>query len=461
VSPWVLAVLVIGVNFVLWGGVGLLRFADELAARVRGRFRQWRGRGGRRRARHRAPSGRRSFSMHNADVGPGRRLTAADIAVLMAAHDEELVIEHSLAAISELVPAENVHVVSDYSTDRTVELARAAGVHVLQTATNVGKAGALQEGVTRFALAERFEAVLILDADTQLDPRYLEVALPLLDDPRVVAVAGCAQTRWHPGELSLLGAMIVAHRQRIYTLTQRLLKYGQTWRGLSATHIVPGFASIYRSRALEQIEVNAAGLVIEDFNMTFEVHAKKLGRVAFAPAACAYTQDPSNYRDYVKQTSRWALGLWQTLRRHRPRRGFFAAMLALLIAELLTSSVLFVLLPLVLLVLCAGELATSVGIDEAQPVADLVGDHLGLTAIALGVLLPDYLMTCAVAALEKRPRYLYLGLFFLAMRVTDAVIALRTLPRAWQERSSGQWVSPTRRAIVPEGTIVPENTMAA
>jgi hypothetical protein len=32
------------------------------------------------------------------------------------------------------------------------------------------------------------------------------------------------------------------------------------------------------------------------------------------------------------------------------------------------------------------------------------------------------------------------------MKITDAAIALFTLPRAWLDRSTGQWVSPTRRA---------------
>ncbi|GAB4080169.1 glycosyltransferase family 2 protein [Modestobacter muralis] len=428
-SGWVLAVLVIGVNSVLWGGVGLLRFVDERLARWRRRRR-------------------------GAVDPPAQRLTTSDVAVLMAAHDEELVIAHSLAAITELVPAGNVHVVSDFSGDATAELARVAGVQVLETATNVGKAGALQQGIDHFGLAGRFGAVLVLDADTQLDPAYFDVALPMFDDPRVAAVAGCAETRWNPAEVGFRGAVVVAHRQRVYTLTQRLLKYGQTWRGVNATHIVPGFASMYRAAVLEQIEVNPSGLVIEDFNMTFELHAKQLGRVAFSTRARAYTQDPSHYGDYVRQTSRWALGLWQTLRRHRPRRGVFALMLTVLIAELLTSSVLFVVLPLVVLLLGAVELAGAVGVDTAAQVADAVDDHVGLVPLLLAVVLPDYLLTCAVALVERRPRYLYLGLFFLAMRVTDAVIALRTLPRAWRTPSNGQWVSPTRRAMVPDGSRV-------
>jgi cellulose synthase/poly-beta-1,6-N-acetylglucosamine synthase-like glycosyltransferase len=430
VTTWLLVVLVVGVNFVFWGSAGLLRLCDELTV---GR---WAAR------RRQRPGG-----AHR--PRPPRRLTTDDVAILMAAHNEELVISDSLRAIAELVPVRNVHVVSDCSTDRTVELVQELGARVIQTEQNVGKAGALKTGIRHFRLAERFEAVLILDADTQLDPRYFQVVLPLLDDSRVGAVAGCAQTRWHPEELGHLGAMIVAHRQRIYTLTQRLLKYGQTWRGLSATHIIPGFASIYRSRVLEQVDIDPDGLVIEDFNMTFEVHAKRLGRIAFHPAACAYTQDPSRYLDYVRQTKRWALGLWQTLRRHRPRRGVFAVALAVLIAELLTSSLFFVLLPVALVALGVVEAAAAAGLDAAVPAAEAVQARAVLLVVALGVLLPDYTLTCLVALAERRPRYLYLGVFFVAMRMTDAAIALYTLPRAWRERSTGSWVSPTRRAIDP------------
>ena len=443
-TVWLLVVLVVGINFTLWGSVGFLRLCDESVSR-------WWSRTRGRRGEKRAPTlPHRPELLYTGSERRVRRLTTADVAVLMAAHNEELVIEHSLRAISELVPIENVHVVSDFSTDRTVELVRKAGAHVIETDVNVGKAGALQEGIAHFRLTERFEVVLILDADTQLDPKYFDAALPLFDDSRVVAVAGCTHTKWNPSELSAVGAVLVAHRQRIYTLTQHLLKYGQTWRSVNATHIVPGCASMYRSHALAQIDVNPSGLVIEDFNMTFEVYAKRLGRVAFSLEARAYTQDPSRYRDYVRQMSRWALGLWQTLRRHRPRRGLFSVMLAVLIAELITSSIFLILMPSALFVWGAAELSSMAGLGVGASVADAIDDHLDLLLIGLGVLLPDYVLTCYVALLDRRPRYLYLGLFFMAMRVTDAAVALYTLPRAWMERSNGQWVSPPRRAIEPE-----------
>ena len=58
-----------------------------------------------------------------------------------------------------------------------------------------------------------------------------------------------------------------------------------------------------------------------------------------------------------------------------------------------------------------------------------------------------------MAAVERQPRYLGYGLLFVFVRTIDAAIALYTLPRAWLEKSSGRWVSPTRRD--PAGTASP------
>jgi poly-beta-1,6-N-acetyl-D-glucosamine synthase len=61
---------------------------------------------------------------------------------------------------------------------------------------NRGKAGALAAGIERFALRERFEVVMLLDADTAPAPDYLQTGLPQFDDPDVVAVVGRAATVW-------------------------------------------------------------------------------------------------------------------------------------------------------------------------------------------------------------------------------------------------------------------------
>jgi poly-beta-1,6-N-acetyl-D-glucosamine synthase len=413
---WGLTILLLGANFALWGAIGLVRLTE---------------------------SGTRRSPPAAARDG---ELTVADVAVLIPAHNEALVIGESLRSIMALVPRQNVHVVSDGSTDATVQIARHAGARVIETKENVGKAGALQEAIERFGLVRRFALVMLLDADTRVQPGYFGAALPMFADPKVVAVAGCVRTALDR-KLSPSGNVLVGHRTRIYTVGQRALKFGQTYLRSNATPIVPGFASLYRTRVLPKIDMNPPGLVIEDFNMTFEVYQKRLGKVGFNLGAVAVTQDPDNFRDYVRQTKRWAVGLWQTVRRHPPRANLFTAMLALLLLELVTSSVLFALLPLVLLVLAVPELAG--GAASWPWFADVyaaVSAHVRLTTVLFGVVLPDYLLTCAVALIERRPRLLLLGVFFPLLRIVDAMIALYSVPVAWLSRSSGRWKSPARRA---------------
>lgn len=429
---WVLAVVVFGVNVTLWGLIGLLRLLDSsrgsLTARLPGPL------GGRRRERGKALAA-------EARVGVG------DVAVLIAAHNEQAVIADSLRAITELVPPESVHVVSDGSTDDTVAAARRCGVRVLSTRRNVGKAGALQEGIRRFGLVRRFRAVMLLDADTQVRPGYFDAALPLFDDPAIVAVAGCVTTSWRARGLSPVGKLVAFHRQRIYAVTQYVLKFGQTWRRANATHIVPGFASLYRTEVLPRIEVNPPGLVIEDFNMTFEVYQKRLGRVGFTPRAVAATQDPGTLRDYVRQCRRWSLGLWQTVRRHPPRANLFSAMLGLMLIELLSSSIMLVLLPLALLLVVVPEVA---GLASLPPVAAWhapMAAVVGPEALVFGLLVPDLVLTCLVALFQRQPRFLLFGCCFLPLRVLDSVVALWALVRAWMAGSTGRWRSPARSSI--------------
>ena len=432
---WFLALFVMGVNFAIWGMVGAIRFMETRAARL-----------ARRRTADGGPAGRADGD----GTGVARRrsaLSVSDVAVLMPAHNEAAVIQASLDAIMKLVPVSNIHVVSDGSTDDTPDIARRAGVHVYETPVNVGKAGALHAAIEHFELISRFEVVLLLDADTRVQPDYFTEALPLFDGPDVVAVAGCVRTA-RDRQLGLMGNILIGHRERIYSIGQRVLKFGQTYLRANATPIIPGFASMYRTEILPEIDVNPPGLVIEDFNMTFEVYQKRLGKVAFTLSAVAETQDPDRFRDYVRQTRRWAVGLWQTVRRHPPKMNLFTAMLSVLLIELITSSAIFVLLPLTLLVLSIPDLApASLGWLPFDDVHTVVAAHMKLSAVLFGVAIPDYAMTCVVAILDRRPRLLLLGLFFPLMRVVDAAIGLSSIPAGWLVRSNGTWRSPGRRSV--------------
>ncbi|WP_026118694.1 glycosyltransferase family 2 protein [Nocardiopsis salina] len=368
------------------------------------------------------------------------------IAVVIPAHNEEPVIESAIESALRLFERWDIYVVSDASADTTAEIAAGTGVNVLELLNNRGKAGAIEAVVEEFALTDNYDGVLILDADTELDDRYVEGAKRQLAEPDVAAVAGFVVSEWKPGERSFVGRLISAYRDRLYFMLQYLMRFGQTWRHANVSFIVPGFASVYRTSALREIDINPRGLVIEDFNMTFEVHHKRLGRVSMNPDTKAYSQDPFNLRDYYRQVSRWTLGFWQTMRRHKLWPSSFCAALVLYVLEV-------VLVSLVLLATVLVGAFVALGTFGGDAVMALpffeegftaVTAFLPLSAVLIGLFVPDYMLTCLMAMVRRRPSYLVYGLFFFPVRIIDAFLALRTIPKAWTARSDGRWASPVR-----------------
>ena len=372
-------------------------------------------------------------------------IAPSQVAVLLAAHNEELVIEKTLESLKGIVRADQVYVASDGSKDRTVELVQASGCNVVDIQPNKGKAGALEYALDYFDICKRYKLVLFVDADARVDRDYLDRALPFFTDPKVTAFAGYARSDWPAHRGLKLGGYLVAYRTRLNLILQALFRFGQTWGRVSLSPIIPGFCSLYRTSILGKMEMNPKGLVIEDFNMTFEVHHKKLGRIANYPGVGALDQDPDNYADYFKQIKRWSLGFWQTVRRHGVWVSVFWMALSLFLAELLLSSVFFLSLP-VLLVIFGLVYVGAIGGGF------LVEGHLSLGLYSVefadlffGVILADYIMTLIVAIHQQRPKIALYGLGFIFLRIVDAWIFFYTFVLAFFAKSDGRWKPPTRR----------------
>ncbi|GAA1105308.1 MAG: glycosyltransferase family 2 protein [Nocardiopsis sp. BM-2018] len=458
-----------GLNLLLWTVAGLLRLAEggvrkalrrrpedlQRTAVTGGRHRErvLVGAGGPGGGVALAESGPEAGAANGAvsTVEPGgdlteQRLAETTIAVIIPAHNEEPVIDTAISSALGLFNRWDIYVVSDSSKDATAEIAAKTGVNVLELLTNRGKAGAIEAVIEEFSLTENYDGVLILDADTELDAGYVEGAKRQLLDQDVAAVAGFVVSEWKPRERNIIGRIISAYRDRLYFMLQYFMRFGQTWKRANTSFIVPGFASVYRSRALREITVNPPGLVIEDFNMTFEVHRKRLGRISMRPDTKAYSQDPFTFKDYRKQVGRWTLGFWQTVRRHKVWPSFFWVALALYIIEVVLVSFLF-------LVTVAIAVFVLIGTFGGEAVAGLpyfsdgftaVTAFLPLTALMIGLLVPDYMLTCVMTMIRRRPSYLFYGLFFFPIRVVDSYLSLRMIPKAWTAKSDGRWSPPTR-----------------
>ena len=401
----------IGPNMVFWSIMGLLRFLAE--------------------------------SKFNHLPGQSHRFALKDIAVVIAAHNEEMALPSCLLALRTVIGSKQIFVADDASKDATRAIAKAGKCNVFTAKSNVGKAKAIEGVIEKFKLTRKFRAILILDADSEIDSNYFNNGLPLFDDPNVAVVAGHVISR--PANRGWNAQQIIhAYRVRLYFVVQALLKFGQTWRPANVTFVAPGFASMYRTDVLEKLTIAESGLILDDINMTFQVHHSNLGRVAYSPSVKCSTEDPATLKDYSKQIKRWNLGLWQTVRKQKVWAGKFWFALSLQLLELVTSSLFVMLLPLAFIscALWGGDIYLfSAFQGRLQQVPYWTVPALFFAS--------DILLSVISAILLRRIDVLVLAPFFPIIRFYDAVWTLVTIPMAFVSKSDGRWKSPSRILRIP------------
>lgn len=367
-----------------------------------------------------------------------------DAAVLLPCYNEEVVLARTLESLKRLVPADQIHVISDGSTDRTAEIARQTGCQVLELKPGRGKAKALEAALEHFQICKRFKYVIMADADAIFGPRYLENALKIFTlFPDTAAIAGYARTPWVKHWRWSWRMFYVAYRVRMYRIFQWLLTYGWTWRHANVSPVIPGFASIYRTKVLQQLAIDVPGLIIEDFNLAFQVHKKKLGKIAHHPSVYAIDQDPDNLNDYMRQLRRWNVGYWQTVKHNGVWPSKFWLSQGWFAAEVLLYSLLLVALPAIIFIL---TLTTG---RTAEPVAVIGGRtltsfHVFVIVVYSGLFLVDYMLSLVVAAVDRRYMLAVYGLAFPFIRVIDALVLLSSLKEGLFSQSAGRWRPPTR-----------------
>ncbi|HUS26043.1 MAG TPA: glycosyltransferase family 2 protein [Nevskiaceae bacterium] len=236
-----------------------------------------------------------------------RRPAKSMLALLVAAHNEEMVIEQTLrSAIRAGMRTEDIYVVDDNSGDNTSALARGIlGPNNVIKVRRSGKGLALTKAARKFRLTKRYRWIHIADADGGFAPDYFNVFRREL---RVSYAAATGYVR------SLPGSNISEYRVFEYTIGMELHRRFQA--AVHVVSVIPGPSSCFRADVFEQLDFANRSLT-EDLDVTLQLHRKRLGKVQFIPKAVAYTQDPQNIQDFIKQITRWNRGIVQAIKRHK------------------------------------------------------------------------------------------------------------------------------------------------
>lgn len=229
------------------------------------------------------------------------------IALLIAAHNEAPVIQHTLStAITAGMSAENIFVVDDNSTDATAELARAIvpKANVLSVERS-GKGLAISKAARHFRLSKHYDWIHLADADGGFESNYFTILRHEIT-PESAAVTGYIK--------SMRGGIVSDFRTFEYTFGMEIVRRFQDITG--TIPIIPGPTSCFRADVFKQLEFGN-GALAEDFDVTLQIHRKQLGTIQFIEKAVVYTQDPITIKDFKRQILRWNKGILQGMLRHK------------------------------------------------------------------------------------------------------------------------------------------------
>ncbi|WP_129338240.1 glycosyltransferase family 2 protein [Cellulomonas endophytica] len=247
----------------------------------------------------------------------GRWAGPVTVTVLIPAHNEEASIGATIASLlAQSHPPERVVVVADNCTDGTVAVALAAGVEVIQSVGNTKKkAGALNQALRQVLPGQGDnDVVMVMDADTQLDDGFLEVAVArLTSDRALLAVGGLFY-----GED---GAGLIGQFQR-----NEYIRYSRELRRRRGhVFVLTGTASLFRPVALRTVaasrgtalpgtpgDVYDTAALTEDNELTLAL--KSLGALMISPQECTVvTEVMPTWRALWAQRLRWQRGALENL----------------------------------------------------------------------------------------------------------------------------------------------------
>lgn len=230
------------------------------------------------------------------------------LALLLPAHNEELIIATTIdSAIASGQAKEDIYVVDDNSSDKTRKIAvKKLGKNNVLTVGRSGKALAVSKAIKHFKIIKKYAWVHVADADSIFSLNYFEEYKSKLDERKYAVAVGFVQ--------SLRGNWISTYRALTYTYSQQVARRVQSYLGMIS--VLPGPVTCFRTDIISKLDFGAESLT-EDFDITLQIHRKKLGNILFIPNAVNFTQDPQTLTDFCKQNLRWQRGFFQGVKKYR------------------------------------------------------------------------------------------------------------------------------------------------
>ena len=234
-------------------------------------------------------------------------------AVLIAARNEENVISgllESLRAQTYDMSLVTVFVAADNCTDRTAAVTRAHGAVVYErfNQLNVGKGYALDFLLQHIGAdyPAGFDGYFVFDADNLLAPDYIERMNEMFSNVHEIVTS-------YRNSKNFGGNWISAGYALWFLRESRYLNGARTRLGSSAA--VGGTGFLFSQRILDESRGWRFYLLTEDIEFSV-YHILRGERIAICEDAVLYDEQPTSFRQSVRQRLRWAKGYIQVFHRY-------------------------------------------------------------------------------------------------------------------------------------------------
>lgn len=232
-------------------------------------------------------------------------------AVLVAARNEE----RCIAGLVESIKAQDyppelvdIYVIPNNCSDATAAVAQASGAKIIPVSPGVSSKGqALHEAIEKLLASESHDAYCVFDADNEAHPHFLAEMNRALADSRAAKSRILAK---NPRE-----GWVCACYETYFCNANLMLNTSRSRLGLSARLIGTGFA--LRRELLEELGGWNTRSLTEDAEF-YALLSARGERVAFAPGAITYDEQPLSFRRSLVQRRRWMSGVMEVARESLP-----------------------------------------------------------------------------------------------------------------------------------------------
>jgi len=228
------------------------------------------------------------------------------------AHNEEAVIGETVARLKRLHYPESlyhINIVADYCSDQTAELARAAGatVYERQSGERGGKSVALNWLFSTTLPHDPYDAVIVFDADTQVEPDFLSaMSFRLSQGYQAIQgqhVISNPEAGWFP-----------ALTWALFLVDNRFQNLGRSNLGFSAKNM--GDSICVKADLLRKLDWGSG--LTEDYDLRQKMLLAG-APILYEPQAVAYGEAPRKWSEARTQRARWLRGTHDSSRNYASR----------------------------------------------------------------------------------------------------------------------------------------------